>query len=288
MIFQAARNQNKIIKCQTSVITNQPNWCTFIRLLLFFKEYFHHTFFVAFPPKSFISVPLWKTLLLFLYMFLGKICINKWNIIYFIYAYLLIQQERMVGRLENIKAFIRWASFHICFEQQPKTHSRGSAWSPGEVLYVNQHGILLHVELVSDQQQLDQLLIQTWTEQRERERETLAWGCDHSVAAGPFFFSLLVCVCFTCCLSGILPSACPNYTKVWLWQTLRRGIRWVKNTLFGLLGISGAGSCKMRGYSSLSTELADACRPLTVNTQGKLLTVKVFELTYRKVLSHPL
>lgn len=61
-----------------------------------------------------------------------------------------------------------------------------------------------------------------------------------------------------------------------------------KLVMFGLLGISGAGLCKTRDYSSPSTELADACRPVTVNAQGKLLTVKVFELTYRKVLSHPL
>lgn len=61
-----------------------------------------------------------------------------------------------------------------------------------------------------------------------------------------------------------------------------------KLVMFGLSGTSGAGLCKMRDYSSPSTELADACRLVTVNAQGKLLTVKVFELTYRKVLSHPL
>lgn len=61
-----------------------------------------------------------------------------------------------------------------------------------------------------------------------------------------------------------------------------------KLVMFGLLGISGASLCKRRNYSSPSTELADACRLVTVNAQGKLLTVKVFELTYRKVLSHPL
>lgn len=103
-----------------------------------------------------------------------------------------------------------------------------------------------------------------------------------------FLILLLLCVCFCVLPSGILPSAFPDNTKVWLWPTLRRGIRWVKNKLLGLLGISGTGSCKMRGYLPPSTELADASRPLTVNTQGKLLTVKVFELTYRKVLSHPL
>lgn len=32
--------------------------------------------------------------------------------------------------------------------------------SPGEVLYVHQHGILLHMQLISQQQQLHQLLIQ--------------------------------------------------------------------------------------------------------------------------------
>lgn len=33
--------------------------------------------------------------------------------------------------------------------------------SPREVLYVHQHGILLHMQLISQQQQLHQLLIQT-------------------------------------------------------------------------------------------------------------------------------
>lgn len=60
-------------------------------------------------------------------------------------------------------------STFVFSSDQIQTHSRWSTWSPGEVLYVNQHGILLHVELVSDQQQLDQLLIQTWTEQRDRD-----------------------------------------------------------------------------------------------------------------------
>lgn len=31
--------------------------------------------------------------------------------------------------------------------------------SPGEVLYVHQHGVLLHMQLISQQQQLHQLLI---------------------------------------------------------------------------------------------------------------------------------
>lgn len=60
-------------------------------------------------------------------------------------------------------------SAFVLNSNQIQTHSRWRAWSPGEVLYVNQHGILLHVELVSDQQQLHQLLIQTWTEQRDRD-----------------------------------------------------------------------------------------------------------------------
>lgn len=61
-----------------------------------------------------------------------------------------------------------------------------------------------------------------------------------------------------------------------------------RRVMFGLSGISGAALCEMRDYSSLSPELADAFWPVTVNAQGKLLTVKVFELAYRKALSHPL
>ncbi|TNN80340.1 hypothetical protein EYF80_009364 [Liparis tanakae] len=37
-----------------------------------------------------------------------------------------------------------------------------SVSSPGEVLYVHQHGILLHVEFIPNQQQLHELLIQSW------------------------------------------------------------------------------------------------------------------------------
>lgn len=35
---------------------------------------------------------------------------------------------------------------------------------PGEVLYVHQHGVLLHMQLISYQQQLHQLLIKTYVE----------------------------------------------------------------------------------------------------------------------------
>lgn len=85
-------------------------------------------------------------------------------------AYLLIQPEQTdggVGRSENHQAFIRSVSSVFFSGKQIQTHSRCSAQSPGEVLYVNQHGVLLHVELVSDQQQLDQLLVQTWAGQRK-------------------------------------------------------------------------------------------------------------------------
>lgn len=34
--------------------------------------------------------------------------------------------------------------------------------SPGQVLDVHQHGVLLHMQLVSQQQQLHQLLVQTY------------------------------------------------------------------------------------------------------------------------------
>lgn len=40
--------------------------------------------------------------------------------------------------------------------------------SPGEVLNVHQHGVLLHVQLIADQQQLYELLVQTWTQKEEK------------------------------------------------------------------------------------------------------------------------
>lgn len=37
---------------------------------------------------------------------------------------------------------------------------------PGQVLNVHQHGILLCVQLVSDEQQLDQLFVQAWSKDK--------------------------------------------------------------------------------------------------------------------------
>lgn len=60
LMFKAARIQNKIIKCQTSVITNQPSWCTFKRGFhrphYSLRNIFITLFFVAFSSKSFILV----------------------------------------------------------------------------------------------------------------------------------------------------------------------------------------------------------------------------------------
>lgn len=64
MIFQAARNQNKIIECQTSVITNQPNWCTFISLFYrphySLRNIFITLFLLLFPPKVLYEFPSWR------------------------------------------------------------------------------------------------------------------------------------------------------------------------------------------------------------------------------------
>lgn len=44
-------------------------------------------------------------------------------------------------------------------KSQKRIEVREKRDSPGEVLYVHQHGVLLHMQLISQQQQLHQLLI---------------------------------------------------------------------------------------------------------------------------------
>lgn len=143
-------------------------------------------------------------------------------------AYLLIQQERMVGRLENPKAFIRCASFHICFEQKPNANAFTverlvTWWGPlcQPTWHLAPCGARLGSAATGPAPHSD-------LDRAERQRR---WREAATTSSPQGLFSFSVCVCFTCCLSGILPSACPNNTKVWLWQTLRRGIRWVKNEL---------------------------------------------------------
>lgn len=98
----------------------------------------------------------------------------KWN--YFRLSYCLFTHSagtngQKVGKplSLHLKTDCFFFSFFHGTQMQIINHSASMlrAHPPGEVLYVNQHGVLLHVELISHQQQLDQLLVQTCSEQRQ-------------------------------------------------------------------------------------------------------------------------
>lgn len=66
--------------------------------------------------------------------------------------------------IQNMSKIQLAQTTHLCTTfavkmEKKRIEVREKGDSPGEVLYVHQHGVLLHMQLISQQQQLHQLLI---------------------------------------------------------------------------------------------------------------------------------